>query len=73
MRRHLQSQYDAFGLGAVPGPQGEASDVGPEHVALLLDARPEVVSFHFGLPEPGVVWALNSPLPKSPLISQGRQ
>ena len=30
------------------------SDVGPEHVALLLETKPEVVSFHFGLPEPEV-------------------
>jgi nitronate monooxygenase len=58
MRQHLQSQYDAFGLGAAPEPQGQVSDVGPDHVALLLDTKPEVVSFHFGLPEPEVVQAL---------------
>ncbi|HWB48413.1 MAG TPA: nitronate monooxygenase [Stellaceae bacterium] len=60
MRRHLQSQYDAFGLGAVPDPQGGVSDVGPDHVALLLDTRPEVVSFHFGMPEPEVMQALKA-------------
>jgi len=60
MRRHLQSRYDAHGLGAVPLPQGEVSDVGPEHVALLLETRPEVVSFHFGLPEPEVIDALKA-------------
>src|SRR5262249_55634702 len=54
------AQYDAFGLGAVPEPQGETSDVGPDHVALLLDTQPEVVSFHFGLPEPAVLHALKS-------------
>src|SRR6476646_4213570 len=59
-RRHLQSRYDAHGLGTVPQPQGEVSDVGPEHVALLLETRPEVVSFHFGLPEPPVVHAIKS-------------
>src|SRR5215212_11504908 len=37
MRRELQPRYDAFGLGEVPEPQGEVSDVGPEHVALLLE------------------------------------
>jgi nitronate monooxygenase len=58
MRQHLQSQYDAFGLGAVPEPQGDVSDIGPGHVALLLDTKPEVVSFHFGLPEPEMVRAL---------------
>ena len=60
MRRHLQSIYDARGLGPVPEPQGVASDVSPEHVAMLLDMKPEVVSFHFGLPEPGVIEAIKS-------------
>jgi nitronate monooxygenase len=60
MRRHLQSHYDAHGLGAVPQPQGDVSDVGPEHVALMLETKPEVVSFHFGLPEPEVLDALKA-------------
>jgi nitronate monooxygenase len=60
MQRHLQPQYDAHGLGAVPEPQGVVSDVGPEHVALLLDTKPEVASFHFGLPEPEAIDALKS-------------
>src|SRR5438067_693540 len=55
MRRHLQQKYDALGLGQVPQPQGEVSDVAPEHVALLLETKPEVVSFHFGLPAPDVL------------------
>src|SRR5579862_51302 len=54
MRRHLQAQYDAHGLGKVPEPGGTVSEVGPEHVALLLETRPEIASFHFGLPEPDV-------------------
>ena len=60
MRRHLQRQYDALGLGAVPQPQGAVSEVGADHVALLLDAKPEVASFHFGLPEPEVIGAIKS-------------
>ena len=60
MRRHLQRQYDALGLGPVPQPQGETSDVGPDHVALLLETKPEVASFHFGLPEPDAVAALKA-------------
>ena len=60
MRRHLQPHYDSHGLGPVPQPQGEVSDVGPDHVALLLDTKPEVVSFHFGLPELEVVQAIKS-------------
>ena len=58
MRRHLQAQYVTHGLGRVPEPKGEVSDVGPEHVALLLKTKPEVVSFHFGLPAPEVIGAL---------------
>ncbi len=60
MRRQLQPQYEALGMGDVPRPTGEVSDVGPEHVTLLLETRPEVVSFHFGLPEPDVVAAIKS-------------
>jgi len=60
MRQHLQVQYDAHGLGHVPEPAGDVSDVGPEHVALLLETKPEMVSFHFGLPEPEVMRALKS-------------
>src|SRR2546421_128884 len=36
MRQHLQLRYDAHGLGAVPEPKGEGSDVGPGPVGLLL-------------------------------------
>jgi nitronate monooxygenase len=60
MRRHLQPFYDALGMGTVPEPQGVVSDVGPEHVALLLETAPEVVSFHFGLPEADVVREIKS-------------
>jgi nitronate monooxygenase len=58
MRRHLQAHYDAKGMGRVPAPQGAASDVSDEHLAMLLQARPEVVSFHFGLPRKEVVRAI---------------
>jgi nitronate monooxygenase len=60
MRRHLQPHYAALGLNAVPGPQGAAGEVSREHVAMLLENKPEVVSFHFGLPDPDVVEAIKS-------------
>jgi nitronate monooxygenase len=44
----------------VPEPQGEVSDVGPDHVALLLETKPEAVSFHFGLPEPEIIEAIKA-------------
>jgi len=60
MRRHLQRHYDAKGLGSVPQAQGVVSDVSPEHVAMLLDQKPEVVSFHFGLPAQEVIETIKS-------------
>ncbi len=58
MQRHLQPHYDAKNLGRVPAPQGVASDVSDEHLAMLLEKKPEVVSFHFGLPRTEVVRAV---------------
>jgi nitronate monooxygenase len=60
MQRHLQVHYDAKGLGRVPAPQGVAGEVTPEHLAMLLKAKPEVVSFHFGLPGPDIIQALKA-------------
>jgi nitronate monooxygenase len=60
MRRHLQTHYNAHALGEVPAPQGQVSDVGPDHVALLLETKPQMVSFHFGLPEPEILDALKA-------------
>jgi nitronate monooxygenase len=58
MRRRLQAHYDAKGLGPVPKPEGAASDVSPEHLAMVLRAKPQMVSFHFGLPRQEVVDAI---------------
>jgi nitronate monooxygenase len=58
MRMRLQAHYNAKGLGAVPKPEGAASEVGREHLAMLLRAKPQVVSFHFGLPRPEVMQAI---------------
>jgi nitronate monooxygenase len=60
MRQFLQDRFYGSGRGTVPAPQGAAGDVTPEHLAMLLEARPEAVSFHFGLPGPEVVAAIKS-------------
>ena len=60
MRRHLRAHYNAKGLGSVPEPQGQASNVSREHVSMLVDVKPEVVSSHFGLPDDDVVRAIKS-------------
>lgn len=58
MRRRLQAHYDAKGLGPVPKPEGAASAVSPEHLSMVLRAKPQMVSFHFGLPNQEVVDAI---------------
>jgi nitronate monooxygenase len=58
MRSRLQAHYDAKGLGLVPKPEGAASDVSPEHLAMVLRAKPQMVSFHFGLPVREVLEAI---------------
>jgi nitronate monooxygenase len=58
MQKRLQPHYDAKGLGAVPDPKGAASEVSREHLAMLLRAKPEMVSFHFGLPGSAIVKAI---------------
>jgi nitronate monooxygenase len=60
MRRRLRRHYDAKGLGVVPEPAGAASEVNSEHLAMLLRVKPEVVSFHFGLPRPEVIAAIKA-------------
>ena len=50
MRERLQGLYDEKGLGTVPAPQALAGEVSADHLAMLQETRPEVVSFHFGLP-----------------------
>jgi nitronate monooxygenase len=60
MRKRLQAHYDAKGLGPVPRPEAAASDVSPEHLALLLRVKPQMVSFHFGLPKQEVMDAIKA-------------
>ena len=60
MRERVQDLYDANGLGAVPVPQGSAGEVSAEHLETLTRSKPEVVSFHFGLPDAEIVCALRA-------------
>lgn len=58
-RERLRPWYDRYGLGAPPEALPQMGPgFGPERLALLLELRPPVASFHFGLPEPGAVAAL---------------
>jgi nitronate monooxygenase len=60
-RDRLRPWYQKLGLGE---PPATLPDLGPSfdaaRLALLLDLRPAVVSFHFGLPEPQAVHALKA-------------
>lgn len=50
VRERLAAYYDEFGLGAVPEPSDQFPRLDEERLQMLLDLRPPVVSFHFGLP-----------------------
>jgi nitronate monooxygenase len=58
MQKWLQPRYDAHGLGPVPQPRGAVSEIGSGQLAMLLRVKPEVVSFHFGLPPVDVMGAV---------------
>jgi len=50
MREGVQKLYDEKGLGQIPTPSASAGEVSPEHLEVLRSLKPEVISFHFGLP-----------------------
>ena len=50
VRERLRTYYDELGLGAVPDPSDPLPLFDEERLQLVLDLRPRVVSFHFGLP-----------------------
>jgi nitronate monooxygenase len=58
MRARLQAHFDAKDLGAVPEATGAASEVSREHLSMLMRAKPQMVSFHFGLPPRDVINAI---------------
>ena len=58
IRAAIQMLYDTKGMGPVPPPEVLESTVDSEHLAMLLEEKPEVVSFHFGLPNQEVVQAI---------------
>ena len=60
MREGIQKLFDEKSLGPVPTPCASAGEVSPEHLEVLISTRPEVISFHFGLPERGIVKQLKA-------------
>ena len=51
MRETLQALYDKDDLGRVPEPASSRSAMDRDHMDVLTELKPEVASFHFGLPE----------------------
>ena len=50
VRARLSTYYDEFGVGPVPEASVPFPHFDRERLQLVLDLRPRVVSFHFGLP-----------------------
>ncbi|HXO89830.1 MAG TPA: nitronate monooxygenase, partial [Stellaceae bacterium] len=50
MRARLAPYFNEYGLGPVPEPTEPLSTFNAEQLDLVLELRPRVVSFHFGLP-----------------------
>jgi nitronate monooxygenase len=55
VRARLAPYFDEYGLGPVPEPTEPPSTFDAGQLDLVLELRPRVVSFHFGLPESAAV------------------
>jgi nitronate monooxygenase len=55
MSARLGPYFAEFRLGSVPEPKEPLAPFGEEYLALVLEVRPRVVSFHFGLPDAATV------------------
>jgi nitronate monooxygenase len=60
MRARLAAYHRELGLGDLPEPRVAFPTFGEDRLAVLLEARPAVVSFHFGLPPGRAVAALRA-------------
>ena len=60
MRTHMQALFDAHGLGPVPEPTASTGEISADHLAALQKMKPEVVSFHFGLPQDEIIQAIKA-------------
>ena len=58
MRTAVQKLYDQEGLGPIPNPVGSAGGVTDEHLEMLQKMKPELISFHFGLPGENTIAAI---------------
>jgi nitronate monooxygenase len=59
-REYFAPLYDELGLGEPPQPSAPAIEFGEARLEALLEIRPPVVSFHFGLPQPEALAAIRA-------------
>jgi nitronate monooxygenase len=57
-RDRIAPLYTAHGLGDPPEPAPDTTRFDEAHLEAVLELRPGVVSFHFGLPEPAALEAI---------------
>ncbi|MGI9371278.1 MAG: NAD(P)H-dependent flavin oxidoreductase [Hyphomicrobiales bacterium] len=55
MQSTLERIYEREDLGPMPSPESSPGTVNEEHLAMLQKMKPEVVSFHFGLPDQDIL------------------
>lgn len=60
VQKKLEPFYQEFGLGDVPEVKPTHFPFGDEMLAAVLISRPQIVSFHFGLPPTKIVEALKN-------------
>jgi len=60
MRERVQALYDIKNLGTLPMPEAPDGVINSDHLAMLQDTKPEVVSFHFGLPDRETIRAIKA-------------
>ena len=60
MQKKLQKIYDEKGLGDLKNPTSIGGVVNKHHLGMLEKMKPEVVSFHFGLPDKEILSAIKS-------------
>jgi len=60
MRRQIQKLYDQLNLGDIPVPSASACQLFPDHLEAMKEIKPDLISFHFGLPDETTIEALKS-------------
>ena len=73
MRTALAPLYAARGLGPVPPASVPRLPFSEDHAEILERRRPEIVSFHFGLPAPALPHAAIRPRKNPPPVARPQE